>query len=194
MQNFSIFRAVCSIWKRIFYDNGEMTTISIIFLLCTTFFNKSTLFSCTTCLRYLALLKLKKIHKNNKIVFFRWAFKMYDKDGSGSIELPEMIEIIGTLYEMEGVPKVNIYISKKYYFLTYFFPSFFILLFCLASLVLGAHEWKFLWNQFIIWKNFPQILISWFFSKKCNVLVLKTPYIFREWRWVYLPIANLKQW
>lgn len=31
---------------------------------------------------------------------------MYDKDGSGSIELPEMIEIIGTLYEMEGVPKV----------------------------------------------------------------------------------------
>ena len=33
---------------------------------------------------------------------------MYDKDGSGSIELPEMIEIIGTLYEMEGVPKVNI--------------------------------------------------------------------------------------
>ena len=33
---------------------------------------------------------------------------MYDKDGSGSIELPEMIEIIGTLYEMEGVPKVRI--------------------------------------------------------------------------------------
>ena len=50
---------------------------------------------------------------------------MYDKDGSGSIELPEMIEIIGTLYEMEGVPKVNIYISKKYYFLTYFFPKLF---------------------------------------------------------------------
>ena len=39
-------------------------------------------------------------------IFYRWAFKMYDKDGSGSIELPEMIEIIGTLYEMEGVPKV----------------------------------------------------------------------------------------
>ena len=34
---------------------------------------------------------------------------MYDKDGSGSIELPEMIEIIGTLYEMEGVPKVTIF-------------------------------------------------------------------------------------
>ena len=41
---------------------------------------------------------------------------MYDKDGSGSIELPEMIEIIGTLYEMEGVPKVNIYISKNIIF------------------------------------------------------------------------------
>ena len=39
---------------------------------------------------------------------------MYDKDGSGSIELPEMIEIIGTLYEMEGVPKV--YIFKVYFF------------------------------------------------------------------------------
>ena len=33
---------------------------------------------------------------------------MYDKDNSGSIELAEMIEIIGTLYEMEGVSKVNI--------------------------------------------------------------------------------------
>ena len=32
---------------------------------------------------------------------------MYDKDGSGTIELPEMIEIIGTLYEMEGVSKVS---------------------------------------------------------------------------------------
>ena len=38
---------------------------------------------------------------------------MYDKDGSGSIELPEMIEIIGTLYEMEGVPKVIIYVFPK---------------------------------------------------------------------------------
>ena len=47
-------------------------------------------------------------YKNCKIpIFYRWAFKMYDKDGSGSIELPEMIEIIGTLYEMEGVPKVT---------------------------------------------------------------------------------------
>ena len=49
---------------------------------------------------------------------------MYDKDGSGSIELPEMIEIIGTLYEMEGVPKVNIYF-KNYFFLI-FFPKLFL--------------------------------------------------------------------
>ena len=48
---------------------------------------------------------------------------MYDKDGSGSIELPEMIEIIGTLYEMEGVPKVNI-LFKNYFFLI-FFPKLF---------------------------------------------------------------------
>ena len=48
-----------------------------------------------------------KVTKNAKFIFYRWAFKMYDKDGSGSIELPEMIEIIGTLYEMEGVPKVT---------------------------------------------------------------------------------------
>ena len=38
---------------------------------------------------------------------------MYDKDNSGSIELAEMIEIIGTLYEMEGVSKVNIRIDYK---------------------------------------------------------------------------------
>ena len=28
---------------------------------------------------------------------------MYDKDDSGSIELAEMTDIIGTLYDMEGV-------------------------------------------------------------------------------------------
>ena len=52
----------------------------------------------------------------------RWAFKMYDRDGSGitgtcqklfyvnglgTIELVEMVEIIGTLYEIEGVSKVR---------------------------------------------------------------------------------------
>ena len=37
----------------------------------------------------------------------RWAFKMYDKDGSGSIELKEMVEIVSTLYDMEGVGGVR---------------------------------------------------------------------------------------
>ena len=37
----------------------------------------------------------------------RWAFKMYDKDGSGSIELKEMVEIVSTLYDMEGVGGVS---------------------------------------------------------------------------------------
>ena len=27
---------------------------------------------------------------------------MYDKDGSGTIELAEMVTVIGTLYDMEG--------------------------------------------------------------------------------------------
>ena len=56
----------------------------------------------------------------------RWAFKMYDKDGSGGqifhfistetdflnlpgkIELREMIDILGTLYELQGFPVVSI--------------------------------------------------------------------------------------
>ena len=46
---------------------------------------------------------------------------MYDKDGSGSIELPEMIEIIGTLYEMEGVPKVSNCMSPKNFILVFLF-------------------------------------------------------------------------
>ena len=32
---------------------------------------------------------------------------MYDKDGNGSVDLEEMIEIIGTLYDMEGAKKVT---------------------------------------------------------------------------------------
>merc|ERR1711974_32595 len=34
-----------------------------------------------------------------------WAFKIYDQDGSGTIELCEMIDIIGALYEMDGISK-----------------------------------------------------------------------------------------
>ena len=30
----------------------------------------------------------------------------YDKDGSGSIEIDEMVEIVGNLFEMEGLSKV----------------------------------------------------------------------------------------
>ena len=47
---------------------------------------------------------------------------MYDKDNSGSIELSEMIEIIGTLYEMEGVSKVcflNLYICTTFNFIKF---------------------------------------------------------------------------
>ena len=36
----------------------------------------------------------------------RWAFKMYDKDGSGSIEIEEMVEIVGNMFELEGLSKV----------------------------------------------------------------------------------------
>ena len=32
---------------------------------------------------------------------------MYDKDGNGSVDLEEMVEIIGTLYDMEGASKVS---------------------------------------------------------------------------------------
>ena len=32
---------------------------------------------------------------------------MYDKDGNGSVDLAEMVEIIGTLYDMEGASKVS---------------------------------------------------------------------------------------
>ena len=34
-------------------------------------------------------------------------FFRYDKDGSGSIEIDEMVEIVGNLFEMEGLSKVQ---------------------------------------------------------------------------------------
>lgn len=43
---------------------------------------------------------------NNSEEKLRWAFKMYDKDGSGSIEIDEMVEIVGNLFELEGLSKV----------------------------------------------------------------------------------------
>ena len=38
-------------------------------------------------------------------------FQMYDKDGSGTIELSEMIEVLETVYIMEGVTSGNM--AKK---------------------------------------------------------------------------------
>ena len=35
----------------------------------------------------------------------RWTFKMFDTDGSGAIEMEEMVEIIETLYETAGFNK-----------------------------------------------------------------------------------------
>ena len=32
---------------------------------------------------------------------------MYDKDGSGSIEIEEMVEIVGNMFELEGLSKVR---------------------------------------------------------------------------------------
>ena len=46
----------------------------------------------------------------------RWAFKMYDKDGSGRIEKFEMEEIIMILYELNGEPKVGFDKSKLCFF------------------------------------------------------------------------------
>ena len=37
----------------------------------------------------------------------RWAFRLYDKDSSGTIDCTEMMEIVGNLYEMEGFSKVE---------------------------------------------------------------------------------------
>ena len=37
----------------------------------------------------------------------RWAFRLYDKDSSGSIDVKEMIEIVANLYEMEGISAVS---------------------------------------------------------------------------------------
>ena len=33
----------------------------------------------------------------------RWTFKMFDTDGSGVIEMKEMVEILETLYETAGL-------------------------------------------------------------------------------------------
>lgn len=35
----------------------------------------------------------------------RWAFRLFDADESGNIELDEMFEIVATFYDMEGEPR-----------------------------------------------------------------------------------------
>jgi len=35
----------------------------------------------------------------------KWTFKLYDKDGSGAIDLQEMVDALETLYDIEGVYK-----------------------------------------------------------------------------------------
>ena len=37
---------------------------------------------------------------------FIFSSTRYDKDGSGSIEIDEMVEIVGNLFELEGLSKV----------------------------------------------------------------------------------------
>ena len=36
-----------------------------------------------------------------------WAFRIYDKDMSGTISVKEMVEILGTAYTLEGFNKVR---------------------------------------------------------------------------------------
>ena len=45
----------------------------------------------------------------------------YDKDGSGSIEIDEMVEIVGNLFELEGLSKVCKRIMESFFKLAYSF-------------------------------------------------------------------------
>ena len=38
----------------------------------------------------------------------KWIFEMYDEDRSGAIGMSEMMEILSTLYDMEGANKDNL--------------------------------------------------------------------------------------
>ena len=42
----------------------------------------------------------------------RYAFKMYDEDGSGTIDKGEMVDIVTNLYSMQGVAKVLNYSAQ----------------------------------------------------------------------------------
>lgn len=43
-----------------------------------------------------------------------WAFRIYDKDMSGTISVKEMVEILGTAYTLEGFNKVRSQNSVSY--------------------------------------------------------------------------------
>ena len=43
----------------------------------------------------------------------------YDKDGSGSIEIDEMVEIVGNLFELEGLSKVCKRILESFFKLAF---------------------------------------------------------------------------
>ena len=45
--------------------------------------------------------------KRKTFIFTTFIFQLYDKDNSGYIDVTEMAEAIGTLYEMEGIPVVT---------------------------------------------------------------------------------------
>ena len=38
-----------------------------------------------------------------KYIILQWAFKLYDKDGGGEIDISEMVEAVGTLHAMSAV-------------------------------------------------------------------------------------------
>ena len=50
----------------------------------------------------------QNVKMNGLKIFHSFIFSStrYDKDGSGSIEIDEMVEIVGNLFELEGLSKV----------------------------------------------------------------------------------------
>ena len=44
---------------------------------------------------------------NEIMRLLQWAFKLYDKDGGGAIDIGEMVEAVGTLHAMSAVELVG---------------------------------------------------------------------------------------
>ena len=49
------------------------------------------------------IINIKLVLEGSHIHPFQWAFKLYDKDGGGEIDLSEMVEAVGTLHAMSAV-------------------------------------------------------------------------------------------